>query len=486
MLTELTNKTLVSESGVNYEIGKLFAQGGQGVLYKAKYGNKQYVVKLYKSEGVDVLPTLRKLKQLKISADFILPVDVFSAPYTGYAMELVQDHIPLQKLLVPGDNFVEWFNAETGGLRKRLYLGYLIALRFAQLHELNLAYCDLSGTNILVNKNPDLVTVRLIDADNIYVPGSRINSILGTSRYMAPEIMTKLMKPDTFTDDYSLAVLLFELLRCGHPYVGDLVMDATPEEEELAYQGLFPYVDDVEDDSNRSTQMLPAEVVFTAELADLFKRTFVTAKEERILRPRAIEYAIACLEASNKLIKCPCCKQWFYVRQKKDNPKNCVCPWCDASITTPYYLLFTDHIYKIGKKGEKILLGQKNRNTYILREDRNLVSEQYLQTKMSGTTKKQETTQQIPSSLISRDRSLEPTFIFDVRYAEDGHFYMKSPNEEVIIQRRKKQIKVFGSQYERLEKGDTLRFSNKYLGELDIDGTHLVIERVAYLNNGDK
>ena len=42
---------------------------------------------------------------------------------------------------------------------------------------------------------------------------------------MAPEIMNKQVSPDIFTDAYSLAVILFELLRVGHPYVGDMVED---------------------------------------------------------------------------------------------------------------------------------------------------------------------------------------------------------------------------------------------------------------------
>ena len=46
------------------------------------------------------------------------------------------------------------------------------------------------------------------------------------------------------TDDYSLAVILFELLTTGHPYVGDIVINGTPEMQTQAYLGLFPYIDD--------------------------------------------------------------------------------------------------------------------------------------------------------------------------------------------------------------------------------------------------
>ena len=49
-----------------------------------------------------------------------------------------------------------------------------------------------------------------------------------------------------------------------------------------------------------STQMLPAEVVFTTKLANLFHKTFVKGKENRVARATAREFALACLEASNK------------------------------------------------------------------------------------------------------------------------------------------------------------------------------------------
>ena len=154
-------------------------------------------------------------------------------------MEKVQEHSSLNKLLVPSrdSGFSDWYNRETGGLRRRLFLAYKIALQFALLHDSNRAYCDISGSNIMANEDPSIASVCMIDIDNIYIPGGDSGNVLGTSRYMAPEIMNKQLPPDIFTDDYSLAVILFELLRIGHPYVGDMVEDGTPEQQTQAYLG---------------------------------------------------------------------------------------------------------------------------------------------------------------------------------------------------------------------------------------------------------
>lgn len=310
-MKDLEGMIITSTSGQNYLLTeKVDKQGAQGVVYEESTG--KFIIKLYKRgnefQNRNRLNKLEWLAKQSYPDQFIKPLDIFVEPYIGYAMEKVVDHVSLNKLLVPSRemSLSEWYNEETGGLRRRLFLGYKIAMQFALLHESNRAYCDISGNNILVNKDPGVASICMIDIDNIYIPGGDSGNILGTSRYMAPEIMNKQMQPDIFTDDYSLAVILFELLRCGHPYVGDMVEDGTPEQQEQAYRGLYPYVDE-EDSPNMSTQMLPAEVVFTTKLANLFHKTFVKGKENRVARATAREFALACLEASNKVMKCPEC-----------------------------------------------------------------------------------------------------------------------------------------------------------------------------------
>ena len=321
-MKDLEGMIIISTSGQNYLLTeKVDKQGAQGVVYEESTG--KFIIKLYKRgnefQNRNRLNKLEWLAKQSYPDQFIKPLDIFVEPYIGYAMEKVVDHVSLNKLLVPSRemSLSEWYNEETGGLRRRLFLGYKIAMQFALLHESNRAYCDISGNNILVNKDSGVASICMIDIANIYLPGGDSGNILGTSRYMAPEIMNKQMQPDIFTDDYSLAVILFELLRCGHPYVGDMVEDGTPEQQEQAYRGLYPYVDE-EDSPNMSTQMLPAEVVFTTKLANLFHKTFVKGKENRVARATAREFALACLEASNKVMKCSECGHWHFANPDKN------------------------------------------------------------------------------------------------------------------------------------------------------------------------
>ena len=105
-----------------------------------------------------------------------------------------------------------------------------------------------------------------------------------------------------------------------------MVEDGTPEQQEQAYRGLYPYVDE-EDSPNMSTQMLPAEVVFTTKLANLFHKTFVKGKENRVARATAREFALACLEASNKVMKCSECGHWHFANPDKNRKYFHLCGW---------------------------------------------------------------------------------------------------------------------------------------------------------------
>ncbi|NLE24355.1 MAG: hypothetical protein GX625_03275 [Clostridiaceae bacterium] len=178
------------------------------------------------------------------------------------------------------------------------------------------------------------------------------------------------------SDNYSLAVILFELLRVGHPYINDEVLDGTPEDEENALAGNADYVTD-----ENSTNMLPADVVFTDKLKELFRRCFVEGKRSRLSRPSATEFEYALLEASNKLIKCPSCGAWHY--PKKSGKTYDGCPWCDSesrptAMLNFYNVLFDGPDYKTAsvvgsKKSGKLV------NSYVLKKNRkNLIKSLYV------------------------------------------------------------------------------------------------------------
>ena len=377
-MQNLAGEAIITADGNKYTLGKMAGYGAQGVVYEDASGKK--MIKLYYPTGSkviddDILDRLRFIRNVKMPPNFVAIEDIIEEPYVGYVMEKVKDHKPLNTYLIPDKDmaFSDWYN-QGRGFRERIFIGYIIAKAFGELEKNNLSYCDISGSNILVKIGKN-ASVKMIDVDNIYVAGKGPATVLGTPRYIAPEVVSRQKNPDVLSDNYSLAVILFELLRVGHPYISDDILDGTPEDEEAALAGKYDYVSD-----DNSTNMLPADIVFTDKLKNLFYRCFVDGKRNRLVRPSAQEFEYALLEASNKVIKCPTCGAWHYPR--KTGRVYDGCPWCDAKSKPKARLNFYDILsegenYKSGNPINGSVQG-KLVNSYILREGANQIKSLYI------------------------------------------------------------------------------------------------------------
>ncbi len=269
-------------------------------------------------------------------------------------MPFVHGHEPLSRLLMPsGTDFVEWFNTTTGGLKRRLLIGAHLARVFRYLHLSGLAYCDLSPANTLIAKDPRVVSLCLIDSDNLSETVMADTLVLGTPRYMAPEILKGYARPDSLTDSFSLAVILFELLRLGHPLLGDDVLEGPPTGEEPALRGELPFVEHPTDDRNRSSTQLPSAVSCTKAIDRLFQRVFVDGLVSRLDRPTPLDWEEACLLAADHLSTCKECGSAFYPTALTPEARTTACAWCDTVQDIPPFLVFYDVAYAEGRYAQK-------------------------------------------------------------------------------------------------------------------------------------
>ena len=453
-MSTLLGKTIRTISGTEYLLTEIVGQGAQGIVYKESSG--EHLIKMYfNTNEIHARKQIDKIKWLSkqnYPDRFIMPIDIIEKPYVGYVMKRVKGHFSLNKLLIPskGLSFSDWYNDFSGGLRRRLYLGFQIAQAFNILHKDNRAYCDISGNNVLVVEDKAKASVCMIDIDNLYIPGTDKTSILGTARYMAPEILNKQMQPDIFTDDFSLAVLIFELLKVGHPYVGDVISDGTPEMESDAYKGDYPYVDDEDNTFNRSNKMLPSEVVINPKLRELFKKTFLDGKMNRMSRATAFELSVACLEASNVLIKCKECNSWFFPTKKVDS--KFTCPWCDKENDTPCYLSFRDSYKRYDKNTAKKEVKQKVISSYLLRESVNSITDNY----------------------VFRSKSeIEVKECFRIAFGTDGKYYLLNPaGNEMFYKKHNltgRAIQIGSVEKQALNRGDMIYFGDPSVFENEED-----------------
>lgn len=321
------NDTVADWDGNTYLLTELIGEGAQGLVFKTNH--PQFIVKVARVESENKARWIKHKKwllkqRIPKQTRIIAPIALLEEPHIGYVMHYIEDHVPLTFYLVPDEeeDLSTWYNITTGGVAKRLEIMHMLSLAYRNLHTLGLCYCDVSPMNILVSKQKR--SAWIIDADNITAPGILGQTVIGTPRYIAPELYRESRDPNSLTDTYSFAVLLFELFCLGHPFVGDDIADSEPEIELEAYKGNVPYVAHPTNDSNRSSTSLGEEFVLTHKLRALLQLTFVDSTIQPMKRPTLYEFAKAIEEAIDLLMVCPDCQASYVLEEEA------LCPWCDA------------------------------------------------------------------------------------------------------------------------------------------------------------
>ena len=342
-LSATTGATVKTTTGQHLRLGPGLGQGGQGAVYAVE-GRPELCVKVYKGLTPERAARLRErlqaLQALPETETLVLPRAVLEAPDLGYAMDRVSDMSTLGSLAVaPKRGGIRTFYAETGGLRGRLIVGVHLAWAFQDLHSRGLAYCDLSFDNVMVGRRAGH-RVRLIDCDNLTLEGAPPPAIEGTAWFIAPEVLKGTHRPDTTTDAWSLAVLLYHLLVLTHPLLGDAVRAKPPEVEQAALAGrrpdggLIPWIDHPDDRSNETRRGLPRDLVLSRVLSDRFHTAFSEGVVDRHARLTEGRWADALLRAADATVLCRECGNSCYLGRPGDP-----CPWCREAAPPPALLV---------------------------------------------------------------------------------------------------------------------------------------------------
>lgn len=319
---------VTSIRGVRYALGRELGRGGQGAVFAV--ADERLAVKLLEEQSPQRRERLRD--QLAMVARLPLdglavarPVDQLRPPHAGYVMELFTGMVPLGSLLRPprgAGGVTQWY-ADGGSLGRRLRLLAHVAEAVSALHGRGLVYTDLSPNNVFVSKSTDDHEVRLIDVDNLHAATTTGRSVY-TPRYGAPEVVRQTGLPSTLADAYAFAVLAFETLALVHPLLGDAVRDGEPELEEKALRGEVPWIDAPTDDSNRSSDGIPRELVVSRVLRQDFQRAFGPGLSSPAERPGLTTWAEHLHSAADRAVVCPSCSGSYYVTHR-------ACPWCETS-----------------------------------------------------------------------------------------------------------------------------------------------------------
>ena len=299
------------------EVEQFLGGGGQGEVYRAWLGGQAVALKWYfptsaTEEQREALETL--IKNGAPNDKFLWPMELASAHETagfGYVMPLREARykgiVDLMKRRVEPS-----FRAlATAGLE--LSHSYLL------LHSRGFCYRDISFGNVFFD--PDNGGVLICDNDNVAVDGQAGGGVLGTPRFMAPEIVRDEARPSTHTDLYSLSVLLFYMLMLHHPLEGkkEATIKCLDWPAMTKLYGTEPvFIFDPQDRSNEPVSGLHDNALnfwplYPQFLRDLFTRAFTDGlREPQHGRVRESEWRGAMARLRDSLIYCLCGSENFY------------------------------------------------------------------------------------------------------------------------------------------------------------------------------
>ena len=382
-MSQRFNKYLDEYQNVHIQ-DKVLGQGGQGVVFRTK--DPDLAIKLVTDESgtpvTDEKSVERYSERFKRVRRLPLPESLnISVPAAllqnnaGYVMQLLSEMVPFSHFWLDGksaenigpDDIPAWLSEtseneakeivyyyKTGGLRRRLTALYKCAALLARLHGNGLVYGDMSPNNIFISEGLDDSTVWLIDADNIRFEITAGESVVYTPKYGAPELVQGKDGGRPSSDCHAFAVVAFYLLSLIHPFVGKKV-DGTDEGdwadeendgenvEDKAYAGLFPWVDDQDDDSNSSDSGLPRSLLLTEKLITLFENTFGPGRTSPLLRPTIYHWPEALAQAADITVTCPDCLMNYYYDFIHPETEDHNCPYCKTQ--RPQVLILESYRY---------------------------------------------------------------------------------------------------------------------------------------------
>lgn len=371
-----------THTGTFYTIEKCIGSGGQGTVFSAYGAGKRVAIKWYHSHMAtdSQKEKIGKLVALgSPSPQFLWPKELISSRKVegfGYSMPLRSDRYK---------GIVDLMKRKIDiSFSKLIRCALQVVDNFEKLHKKNLCYQDISFGNLFVDEKTG--NVLICDNDNIAWTQKLESSVLGTPRFMAPEIVRGETNPNVMTDLFSLAVLLFYMFMIHHPLEGRLesqirCFDLPAMERLYGRRPIFIF-DPVNKENRPVEGIHDNAIVFWQLYPQSFKRAFIHSfttglKANSGSRLTEAQWRRTLMGLSDSLVTCECGAQNFseYTYNFSGVQKNC---WaCKRSISSLSWLeVGTRHIalepskeiYMEGDKskiGKTILAGTVVKNPHL-------------------------------------------------------------------------------------------------------------------------
>lgn len=337
--------TVQTVSGHPCTVDTFLGGGGQGEVYRALLDGKPIALKWYFAEQAtpaqhQSLETL--IRKGSPSAYFLWPLELVTASGVagfGYLM-------PLREPRYKG--IVDLMKRRIEPTFRALAItGLQLAQAFLELHAQGLCYRDIAFGNVFFD--PDTGDIQVCDNDNVAIDGEGASGVLGTPRFIAPEVVRGDASPSTQTDLFSLSVLLFYLLHIHHPLEG--AKEASIKAFDLPAMnwlyGTEPvFIFDPADASNRPVPSLHDNALvywplYPAFLRECFTQAFTAGLHDPHARVRESEWRATLTRLIDAIHYCGACgAENFYdldaLRANGGQPGHC---WsCRQTLQLPFRL----------------------------------------------------------------------------------------------------------------------------------------------------
>ncbi|MEN8215885.1 MAG: protein kinase [Pseudomonadota bacterium] len=345
------NQQAQLDSNLTCQVEQILGGGGQGEVYQADLNGKPVALKWYYPQQATHAQRAALEMLIKSGAPndkFLWPLDLATIPDVkgfGYIMPLRESRYKSINDLMKGRIDPTFRALATAGLE--------LAHSFLQLHTKGLCYRDISFSNVFFD--PDTGEIRICDNDNVTVDGKASGGVLGTPRFMAPEIVRGVATPSTQSDLFSLAVLLFYILIIHHPLEGKneskIKCFDLPAMNKL--YGTEPvFIFDPNDKSNRPVQGYHDNAIiywpiYPQFIRDLFTKAFTKGiRDPKNGRVRESEWRATMLRLRDSIIYCGYCgfENFYDIDSLKTSSKLNPCWNCQKPLKTPPRIRIGRHI----------------------------------------------------------------------------------------------------------------------------------------------